>query len=317
VAEADAEQRLAGVEQLADHWHRIVARGGGIAGAVGEEDAVGRERHDLVEGRGRRHHRNLRPGLNEVAEDVELTAVIHCDHVRPRTLASALIAEAEPPDAALPTAVRLARHVLGEVHPLQPGPAARQLEQQVEVELAVGCVRHHPVRRAAAADAPRQRARVDPCQPDARMPLHPSGEILHRTEVARRGRVLAHDHAERVRVVGLDVVGIGADIADMREGEGDDLPGEARVGHDLLITRHGGVEAHLAHRLPRRAESSSPCHLAAGEDEDARRSIRSGRVRKRGVGHGRRALLVWVGNVAKPRPLETRAGRVNRLRTQV
>jgi len=35
-------------------------------------------------------------------------------------------------------------------------------------------------------------------------------------------------------------------IADMREGESDDLPGIGRVGEDLLVARHRGVEADLA-----------------------------------------------------------------------
>jgi hypothetical protein len=52
--------------------------------------------------------------------------------------------------------------------------------------------------------------------------------------------------AARGGVVALDVLVVGADIADMREGEGDDLPGIGRVGQDFLIAGHRGVEADLA-----------------------------------------------------------------------
>ena len=47
VAEADAEDRRAGVDDLADGLDRVVA-GLRIAGAVGEEDAVGLERQRLA-----------------------------------------------------------------------------------------------------------------------------------------------------------------------------------------------------------------------------------------------------------------------------
>src|SRR6202040_2269732 len=47
-------------------------------------------------------------------------------------------------------------------------------------------------------------------------------------------------------------------IADMREGEGDDLAGIGRVGQDFLITGNRRVEADLADRLARRAEASPP-----------------------------------------------------------
>ena len=49
MAEADAEQRLARLQQLPDHRHRIFAGRGRVAGAVGEEEAVGLVRHHLVE----------------------------------------------------------------------------------------------------------------------------------------------------------------------------------------------------------------------------------------------------------------------------
>ena len=77
-------------------------------------------------------------------------------------------------------------------------------------------------------------------------------------EAGRLGHVLAHDAAERERVGRLNILGVGADITDMRKGEGDDLAGVGRIGHHLLITGHRGVEADLADRLALRAEAAPP-----------------------------------------------------------
>src|SRR6516225_5440277 len=69
----------------------------------------------------------------------------------------------------------------------------------------------------------------------------------------------------------LDVLVVGADIADMREGEGDDLLGIGRIGQDLLIASHRGIEADLADRVPRGAEALSFEYGAVGKDEERSR----------------------------------------------
>jgi len=170
--------------------------------------------------------------------------------------------------------MRLGGHVDGEVHALQSRPALRLGQQRGDVELAVRGMCNHPVRRAARADAARERARIDARQADAGVLLHPEVEPFHAAEIARVGHILAHDHAERMGIVRLDIVGVRTDIADMREGEGDDLPGKARVGHDLLIAGHRGVEAHLAYRSPFRAKAPPPCDFAIGEHQNAGGSFR-------------------------------------------
>ena len=90
-----------------------------------------------------------------------------------------------------------------------------------------------------------------------------------------------------MRFRGFDVLVVGADIADVRESEGDDLPGVRGVGHHLLVTGHRGVEAELADRLGLRAEAFTPHRAAVGEHDDSRRALRSGRVQGSYVGHGR------------------------------
>ena len=51
-------------------------------------------------------------------------------------------------------------------------------------------------------------------------------EVLLAAEIGRRRHRLAHQAAERMRFGSFDILFIGADIADVREGEGDDLPSD-------------------------------------------------------------------------------------------
>ena len=71
--------------------------------------------------------------------------------------------------------------------------------------------------------------------------------------------------ASRVEI--LDVLVIGADIADMREGEGDDLAGIGRVGEDFLIAGERGVEAHFGDGAAGGAQASPLDHRAVGKDQ--------------------------------------------------
>ncbi len=49
----------------------------------------------------------------------------------------------------------------------------------------------------------------------------------------------------------FEIVGVGADVADVWIGERDDLATIGRVGEYLLIAGHGGVEHHFAERPAR------------------------------------------------------------------
>ena len=64
--------------------------------------------------------------------------------------------------------------------------------------------------------------------------------------VGRLGNRGPQDEPARRRGRGLDVLAVGADIADMGKGEGDDLTGIGGVGQDFLIAGDRGVEADLA-----------------------------------------------------------------------
>jgi|SRR5690349_24730808 hypothetical protein len=62
---------------------------------------------------------------------------------------------------------------------------------------------------------------------------------------SQRGK-LAHDQRFDERPLGLLIVDIGADVADMRIGQADNLPGIARIAEDFLITGETGIKNNLA-----------------------------------------------------------------------
>jgi hypothetical protein len=119
----------------------------------------------------------------------------------------------------------------------------------------------------------------------------PAVEALGRAEAARVGHVLTDDAAQRMRVDRLDILGVRADIADVREGEGDDLARIGGIGHHLLIAGHGRVEADLADGLALGPESPAPDQRAIVQRQYARRPFGL-RTRVLGLGHWR-ALLGW------------------------
>ncbi len=164
-----------------------------------------------------------------------------------------------------------AGHHRHQVHADQAGPGRRFFLERGKIEFAVGRVRDHGIGHALDADQRGQRAGVDAAKPDDAARLQPVVEVAGGAVVRRRRDGAVQDDAARARrrrhVDGLDVVLVGADIADMREGEGDDLPGIGGVGEDLLIAGHGGIEADLAdraaggaqaHSLPARSRRPAP-----------------------------------------------------------
>src|SRR5262249_22220104 len=109
----------------------------------------------------------------------------------------------------------------------------------------------------------------------------------------------------------LDVLGIGADIADMREGEGDDLPGIGRIGQDLLIAGHRRVEADLADRDARGARARSFDDRTVGEHEQCRGPLiapRLGRPRACALGLHVRTFGIVVHRLSLLPPSAKAAG---------
>ena len=124
VAEADAEQRHLLVEHFANHRHGVLAGGGRVARAVGEEHAVGLPRQDVFRGRRRRQHREPAAGLGEQPQDVALGAVVDGDDMifRRRLAAEA---HAPFPRRLVPAVGLRLGDFLGEVHALESRPGRR------------------------------------------------------------------------------------------------------------------------------------------------------------------------------------------------
>src|SRR5262249_10015837 len=66
----------------------------------------------------------------------------------------------------------------------------------------------------------------------------------------------------------FEVFVVGADIADMREGEGDDLAGIGRIREDFLIAGQRRVEDDFRDRRSGGAEAAALDYRAVGENED-------------------------------------------------
>jgi len=92
--------------------------------------------------------------------------------------------------------------------------------------------------------------------------------------VRGRGDRCAQDHPARAggrrQVDGLDILFVGADVADVGKREGDDLARVGRIGEDFLISGHRGVEADLAHRMAGGAKAMTFQHRAVGEHQHGR-----------------------------------------------
>src|SRR5690606_35533788 len=134
---------------------------------------------------------------------------------------------AEPPFGLVPGVGLAEAHLLGEIHALEPRPVARPRDQGRRVEATFGIIGDAALGRAEVAYPLGEATRVDARYPDEPHRAEPIAERLQRAPARGAGRVGPQHDAARRRSRGLDVLVVHADIADMREGEGDDLP---RIG---------------------------------------------------------------------------------------
>ena len=143
---------------------------------------------------------------------------------------------------------------------------------------------YHRVGCAFHADQAGKRAGIDARKPDPAIGCHPVAKMLRAAEIGRAGHILSNDCAQRMRVVCLNILRICADIADMRKGEVNDLPGIARIGHHFLIAGHCGVKADFANRAAFGTKAPAPDQITTCQNQYACRS--GGRARSGRVSHG-------------------------------
>ena len=247
VAEADAEHGNVGLEKLAGRADGVVARLG-VAGTVGQEDAVGRERQSLLGAGLRRHDGHAATKVRQQAQDVALDAEVVGHDVQPLVRADGCARALRPDTSLVPLEVALGGNDLGEVHALQARELARGLYRRAGVDLLA---RHDAAGLCAgltqdACQAPR----IDSRDRHDASALQELAERLVGAPVARARRQIADDEARGIDLRGLEVLRRGAGVADVRTGECDDLAGIGGVGEDLLIAGQRGVENDFAVVLP-------------------------------------------------------------------
>ncbi len=151
-------------------------------------------------------------------------------------------------------------------------------------------MRDNGVGHALLADQRGQRAGVDARQGDDAALLQPLVEVAGGAVVGRVGDIGLEDGADGAgagdRIEVLDVLVIGADIADMREGEGDDLAGIGRVGEDFLVAGQRRVEADLGDGGTRGAQAAALDDGAVGQHQKGGRLLGGPSGGRRG-GHRR------------------------------
>ena len=113
----------------------------------------------------------------------------------------------------------------------------------------------------------------------------PGRERGRGTVIGRLGDIGAQHQPARGRRQSLQILVVGADIADVRESKGDDLPGIAGIGEDLLISGNRCVEADFADCLARGADAVTPQDSAVAQNQSRRGPVRLSGVRRCGVWH--------------------------------
>jgi hypothetical protein len=190
-----------------------------------------------------------------VAEDVALGAAVEGDDVQ--AVAALLVAELPRPLVLVPRVRRVRFDGLDPVGAAHVAHVRRALDELRVVQQFGG---QHTVHGAFNAELADQRAGVDPL--DAHDVVLP--QVLVEAHVGPVVRVdrrqLLHDESRDVRAAAFDVLAVDAVVADQRVGHRDDLPLVGRVGEDLLVAGHRGVEDDLALGRAVRPER------AAGED---------------------------------------------------
>src|SRR5256712_3993141 len=261
MAEADAEDRHA-TEQPADRLDQV-GHALRISRPVGEEHPIGLRREDVRRGRRRRHDGHGASARAELAQNVELDAAVVRDdpeawrgrrHVTAREL----------PAAGRPGVGRVGRDFGHQVAADEPGQGPGALEEASGIGLDRG---DDAVLGAVVPQVARQRARVDVLDTHDAVAPEVLVEARAGAEVRRDGRRLFDDEPVDPRPPRLLVLLVDAVVADHRVGHRDDLPSIRRIGQDLLIPLHGGIEDDLTRGFSLRAERPAPERAPVAQHE--------------------------------------------------
>ena len=96
-------------------------------------------------------------------------------------------------------------------------------------------------------------------------------QAFARAEIAVQKRQVADNQAGGKHAAALFIFAVGAGVADMRIGEGNDLLGIRGVGENFLIAAHRSVEHHLARSGAVMADRSAVKHAAVCQHKNGAR----------------------------------------------
>ena len=234
VAQADAEggdAQRKDLLQVFDDLHRL----GGVAGAVGQHDAVRGKGLDFLSRRKGGHDRHLAAALDKAAHDVALAAVVH-QH-----------------DVGLPCRVEHLGLFAGDVlHGVGHSIGADLCQQFFRLCLVgrvsgVKCGQDRTVHNAAFPDDAGQVAGIDTLDADGVVLFQKAIQRFLAAPVGGGGAGFADDIALCPDLVRLHVVLVHAVVADEGVSLGDDLAIIAGVSQGLFKADHTGGKDDLAH----------------------------------------------------------------------
>src|SRR6266446_6215055 len=266
MAEADAKDRLAGGQQVAQYRHGVKAGRGRVARPVRQKNPVGTMAQNVFCRGSTRDHGDAAAMGCEHSQDVALCTVIYCNDVMARMLLSA-VADPAFPHGLGPSISLSAGYLDSKIHPFETRPRKGARMERGNVEIALRIVADGPVWRPDIANPSRQAPRIDPGDPDQTMRCQPGIERRACAVARSLGDRCAQDEPAHGGCGRLHILAIRTDIADVGKGEGDDLTGIRGVCQDLLIAGHCGVEADLANCRPDSAKAAAPEYAAVGKDE--------------------------------------------------
>ena len=245
VAEADAEDGLAAGDELLDFGHGVFAGGGGVTGAVGQEDAIGLHGEDIRCQRIGGNDGDITAHARQAAQDVALEAVVNGDDFILAAFGIG-VARGPVPDLFIPVQALGEGYILGEVETFEAAQAFAMATSSFTSNLPLASWATTPLGMPLSRMILVSSRVSTPLEPDYAAGLQPFVEMLGGAVIGRIGDGslddAALDRGGGGEIGGFEVVIIGADIADVGKGEGDDLAGIGLVGEDFLIAGHGGVE---------------------------------------------------------------------------
>ena len=236
VTEADSENRQfsAQLAHQADNRRNVLR----VSRPVGKEEPVGIHPFDLLCGRIKREHRHIASSAVERPHDIFLHPAVDCRHTADRF-----------PDGGRET------HFFGR-HPrhrvMRNAICADAPHTFFGRRVGGG---QKPQSASLVADATRQAAGIQSFQSRNAAGFHPVRKTPRAAEVGRFVVALAHQKSAHTRVSCFVVLVVDPVVSDQRVGHHHRLIGVGRVGDNLLIPDHRGVEHHLANAFVRRAEA--------------------------------------------------------------